>query len=326
MVGFEQTQLRDLLGKREIFNARALILTGDALGLAAAQMMLPLFDRRCGIFMGCRVMTSMELALYATAASLGTGEPDSPWIIAFREGSLDGSLSQALERASDLGAFTVLVTCVPEREGIASRILAVEPGRDPLLSLCAGAAGIACRIADVKRCDRPLAFPRWRDAWQAYSGQVSRSLSEQEEILERFAAGWSSCRSFESIGDGGLAGAARCAAWEILKKRGIPVGVRDGEDWCHIPFFRSRPETIGTLFFCQAASGAEGRELESIDMAERIGRRVTVITDMDIPKPSKARTLRLPTPPEGFSWLFAPFAGAAVRRAAEKIGGESHGL
>ncbi len=325
MVNLDEKRLTAQLGKREIFNARSLILTGDTLGLAAAQMLLPLFQEQCGIFMGCRVMPPLELAVYATASSLGTGEPDSPWVLAVSGGGADSCLTQALERAAALGAFTVLAACEPDplAAKAANRVFTVEPEREAgaLLALCAETAGAACRIADVKRRTAPLAFSRWSGAWRGYAGQVEEALSRQERELEGLAAQWSECGAFEAVGDGGCAGAARYAAWEVLKKRGVPTCTYDGEDWCHIPFFRRKPGTIGTLFFGQSGSSAWARERESLEMALKVGRRVGLVTDTDGCGLPGAEVLRLPAPPEGFSWMFAPFATSAVRAVVERVRG-----
>ena len=325
MVNLDEGRLRAQLGKREVFNARSLILTGDVLGMTVAHLLLPLFQEECGIFMGCRVASPLELAAYATASSLGTGEPDSPWILAVGGDGSDACLTRALEKAAGLGAFTVLAACGPGPEAAkaASRTLEVEPeqGEDALLALCAEAVGVACRIADVKRRTAPLAFSRWGGAWREYAGQVEKALSEQEETLENFALQWSECGTFESVGDGGCSGAARYAAWKVLEKSGVPSCAYDGEDWCHIPFFRRAPETIGTLFFGRSSSNAWERERESLEMALRIGRNVGLITDVGACGFPGAQILRLPAPPEEFSWLFAPFAAAAVRAAAERMRG-----
>lgn len=325
MVNLDGERLCAQLGKREIFNARSLILTGDILGLTAVQLLLPLFQEQCGIFMGCRVMSPLDLAVYATAASLGTGEPDSPWILAVSGNGSDSCLTQALEKAAGLGAFTVLVAHRPDPLAVkaAARAFEVDPERaeNTLLALCAEAAGVACRIADVKRKTAPLAFSRWSSAWREYAGQVQEALSEQNEILEGLAAQLSRCSSFESVGDGGCAGAARYAAWEVLKKRGVPSCAYNGEDWCHIPFFRKQPETIGTLFFCQSSSNAWERERESLEMALKIGRNAGLITDADSCEIPGAQILRLPAPPVGFSWLFAPFAADTVQVAVERVRG-----
>ena len=327
MVCFDEKRLCALLGKREVFNARSLILTGDVRGLAAARLLLPLFQAHCGIFMGCRVISPLELALYSTAASLGTGEPDSPWIVAISESGADADLIQALEKAAGLGAFTVLITAAAAAPAAkaASRVLTAEPERagSTLLMLCAEAVGVACRIAEVKRKVPPLAFSRWSRVWQIYAGQVQQALSAQEKVLADYAAWWSACDAFEVIGDGGCAGAARYAAWEILQKRGVSACAFDSEDWCHIPFFRREPETIGTLFLCQSDAKAWTREQESVEMARKVGRTVELITDADGPEFPGVQILRLPVPPEGFSWLFALFAAEAVRVAVKKMGGDA---
>lgn len=49
MPDFDEALLRKTFPKREVFNARRLILTGDTGGLAAAQSMCALFEAACGI-------------------------------------------------------------------------------------------------------------------------------------------------------------------------------------------------------------------------------------------------------------------------------------
>lgn len=348
MLIFEKALLEDTFGKREVFNARRLWLTGDTEGLAAAQGMCALFQSECGIFMGCAVMPASRMAYFATSGELGVGEPDSPWIVAASETGEDPCLCRALERAAELGAFTVLVTCRPHSPAAKAvkRVLAVTPeGEDGAVpALCGGLAAVACRIADVKRCTAPGAFERWQSAWTEYRTQVRQALCRQEAGLRALAGSFANIRALEAIGDGACAGAARYAAGRLGGKRQLPSNVCDSEDWCHISFFVRDVQTVGTLFIVPSHAPSAPRFCESIAMAQRVGRTVGIVTDEGAAEwetiggktangdaaagdaadgndanTAKATTLRLPQPPQGMPWLFVPFAMDAVRALEQRL-------
>lgn len=321
MLIYEEALLQNTFGKREVFNARRLWLTGDTEGLAAAQAMNALFRSECEIFMGCAVMPALRIAYFASPGDLGVGEPDSPWIVAASETGADVCLCRALEKATELGAFTVLVTCNPHSPAAKAvkRVLAVTPEEEggAILALCGGLAAIACRIADAKRCTEPGAFGRWQAAWTEYRAQVRQALCRQKAGLRALAGCFANIRALETIGDDACGGAARYAAIRLGGKRRLPSAVCDSEDWCHIGFFLRDPQTVGALFIVPSHAPSALRSRESIAMAQRIGRTVGIITDGektdgDTAGLPQANTLCLPSPPQAMSWLFVPFAMNAI--------------
>lgn len=305
--------LKELMTMAEIFDARKIILTGCGDSYAAAVAMAPVLEKYCDCF-GVKAMRAIEFTRFLSRQQIGIGEPNSPLVIAISASGGSARVCEALQKANEVGAFSILLTNNPNSRGakVAKRVYTVgtpafpdaSPGLRSYFGSMVGLIAFATRLGHVRGTLPPTGPKDFQNAIRGYMQKYSAEMERIDDEMFALAQKWSSFSRFDFIGDDVEFGSAFFGAAKFLECNGCAVSVDDSEDWCHINYFLKDPETIGTVVMADKNSPAYGRERETAASAVAIGRPVLVVTngareDFD----PGAVVCTLPEAPEGFEWM-----------------------
>lgn len=305
--------LRDLMIMAEIFDARKIILTGCGDSYAAAIAMAPVIEKYCDCF-GVTVMRAVEFTRFLSKSEIGIGEPNSPLVIVISAGGGTARVCEALEKANEVGAFSILLTNRPESRAakVAKRVFTVgtppfpndAPGLRSYFGSLVGLIAFASRMGHVRGTLPPTGPAEFQNAIRAYVGAVGEHLEQIDDQMFALAQKWQNFTRFDFIGDDVSYGSAFFGAAKFLECNGCSVTVDDSEDWCHINYFLKDPESIGTVVMADRHAPSFGRIQETVASAVRIGRPVLVVTNAEADAfEAGAEVCRLPDAPEGYEWL-----------------------
>jgi fructoselysine-6-P-deglycase FrlB-like protein len=297
----------------EIFDARKVILVGCGDSYGAAVAMAPVIEKYCDCF-GVQVVRAIEFTRFLTRNQIGIGEPNSPLVIAISARGGTARICEVLQKANEIGAFSILLTNNPDSPAaaVAKRVYVVgtpafpndSPGLRSYFGSMVGMIAFASRMGHVRGTLPPTGPSKFQDAITAYVKSYEPILEDIDDRMFALAKKWKDCTRFDFIGDGVEYGSAFFSSAKFLECGGCTVSVDDSEDWCHINYFLKDPESIGTVIFADKNSPAFSRELETATSAVSIGRPVLVITNADAGLfPDGAEVVILPETPKGYEWL-----------------------
>ena len=305
--------LRELMTMAEIFDVRKIILTGCGDSYAAAIAMAPVVEKYCDCF-GVQVMRAIDFTRFLSKNEIGIGEPNSPLVIAISAGGSTARICEALKKANEVGAFSILMTNNSESRAamLAKRvyclnILGISDKGSDVQSYFASLIGLlsfANRFGHVRGTLPPMASSAFQAAVRDCVMSFAKSLDTIDAQMYELAQRWKDFERFDFIGDDAELSSALFGAAKFLEANGCCVSVDDSEDWCHINYFLKEPDTVGTIVIADRNSPAYDRERETIRSAVAIGRPVLVVTNGD-PEDfvSKAIVCQIPETPDGYEWL-----------------------
>ena len=110
---FSPEQLEQILPIKDCFDIRKVFLTGCGDSLAAAGNMTPIIEKYCDI-MSCKALDPITFTRYMTKSDIGIGEPNSPLVLSISAGGETARVVEVLKKASELGAFPLVITGKPD--------------------------------------------------------------------------------------------------------------------------------------------------------------------------------------------------------------------
>lgn len=313
LLGCFGSGLRDLMTFAEIFDARKIILTGCGDSYAAAVAMAPVLEKYCDCF-GVKVMRAIEFTRFLPKENIGIGEPNSPLVIAISASGGSARICEVLEKANQVGAFSILMTNNKESRAAqyAKRVYVVgtpefpdrSPGLRSYFGSLVGLIAFASRLGHVRGTLPPTGPGAFQNAIREYVGQFGEVLGQIDDQMFQLACRWKDIEKFDFIGDGVEYGSAYFGAAKMIECNGGTAATDDSEDWCHINYFLKHPEKIGTVVMADETAPSYGRIRETVASAVSIGRPVLVVTNgkrEDFPQ--EAEVCVIPGTPEGYGWL-----------------------
>jgi glucosamine--fructose-6-phosphate aminotransferase (isomerizing) len=200
-----------------------------------------------------RTIEALQLARQAGAVAVAlTGAPDKP-------------LAQAAE--------TVFATTVPplpdELQGM------VVPGVRSYLASQVALYSAAIRIGEVRGHLTTAQADKLRAELFGLAEVMQTTIRTCEAVCRDVVARWSDAPEFVFVGAGPLYGVAMFSAAKMLEASGDPAMAQDTEEWAHLQYFSTRPDTPTILI---SAGGYDAdRVAEVARAAQTIGRRVAII-------------------------------------------------
>lgn len=306
--------LRNLMTIAEIFDARKIIMTGCGDSYAAALAMAPVLEKYCGCLMGVSVMRCIEFTRFLSREEIGIGEPNSPLAIVISAGGETARVCEALEKANQVGAFSILLTNHPESRAakMARRVYAMNtplfpdssPGLRSYFASMTGLIAFSARVGHVRGILPPTGSAEIKDAVRSYVDAWRSVLEKVDEQMYQISAIWKDYRQFDFIGDDVEYGSAFFGAAKFLECNGCAVSVDDSEDWCHINYFLKDVKETGTVIMADKNAPSFTRIQETVNSAVGIGRPVLVITNAEADRFAKGAVVcTVPETPKGYEWL-----------------------
>jgi len=309
---FSPEQLEQILPIKDCFDIRKVFLTGCGDSLAAAGNMTPIIEKYCDI-MSCKALDPITFTRYMTKSDIGIGEPNSPLVLSISAGGETARVVEVLKKASELGAFPLVITGKPDSTcaETAKKAFIMNtpkmandfPGLRSYLANMIGITAIACRLGLVRGVLKPEDPQNWKNAIINYVQSYEPVMEQISDKILALAEDWKDFRRFDFIGDGVSRNAALFAQEKFYEVTGSIGCCSDSEDFCHINYFVKDPETVGTVFFAYQDQPSYSRIKETIGSCVKIGRPVLVITDADDDFGPDVTKIILPVTPAGFPWL-----------------------
>ncbi len=310
---FSDEVQQSIMTMAEAFDIRKIYITGCGDSIAAAGAMASIMLKLSGVF-NCDMVESIDFTRYMMSKDIGIGEPNSPLVIGISAGGSTSRVIEALKKANEMGAFSFALTNNGEsavaKEAKRSLVLNTPkmkddfPGLRSYLASMVGLLAIACRMGRVRNVLKPGEDKAIAEEIKAYVHSYEECLSEIDEKMFELAQTWKDFERFDFIGDGVELYSALFGLEKFAECTGTMGNYDDSEDWCHIDYHISGPETIGTVIFADRTSNSYGRTIETVNAAVGIGRPVLVITNGDIKDfPEQANVVNIPETKPGFEWM-----------------------
>lgn len=310
---FSAETLEAVMSMEEIFNVRNIYITGCGDSIAAAGAFAHVIKRLTGVF-HCKVAEPMEFSRFMTKEEIGSGEPDSPLVIAISAGGGTARICEILQKANEMGAFSLLITNNGQSAaaGVAKRVFCLNtpkmeqdfPGLRSYLASMVGLIALAVRIGRVKNILPPGAEGEFQQAVCRYVQSYRPMMEQMDDQMFTLAQMWKDFELFHFVGDGPGLSSALFSLEKFIEVAGVMGEYDDSEDWCHIGYHVKDPERIGTVIFADRTSPSFGRIRETVGAAAGIGRPVLVITnEQDGGFPEDVHVCRIPAPPETYGFL-----------------------
>ena len=139
-----------------------------------------------------------------------------------------------------------------------------------------------------------------------YTADLAPYLEAIDDQMFKVATAWKEMYAFEAIGDHTDYASACFISAKIVEIVGLLTMTTDSENWCHVNYFASNPETIGTVIVSRKDDNNFSRVKETTMTVERIGRPALLITTgtrEDYEVGENVEVCTLPQAPEGFSFI-----------------------
>lgn len=279
-------KLTDLMTFAEMFDTREIYIIGSGDSYAAAKAIKPLLEKYCDCF-GVKVVDPLTFSRYLTKADIGIGEPNNPLVIAISASGSPARIYEGLQKANEIGAFTVLLTGNTESRAasVAKRVYEIKTpkleggmvGLETYLASMLGLVAFTSRFGRV----RGTLTPTVQEEWIAHiKEQYQRYLSDWANIdqtIKEFAQTHYQAEKLDVIGDDIQQASALFASYSAVEAYGAISTVDDSENWTHVNTFFKNPEEIPTIFVLDQSSASYNRAIESISQAVGFGRPVLAI-------------------------------------------------
>lgn len=309
---FSQEQLENILPIQDCFDIRKIILTGCGDSLAAAGNMVPVLTEFCDV-MSCRAIDPITFTRFMEKTDIGIGEPNSPLVLSISAGGETARVLEVLKKASELGAFPLVITGNPESScaNAAKKAFIMKtpkmqndfPGLRSYLANMVGIVAIASRLGLVRGALEPETPEMWAQSVIDYVKSYAPYLESISDAMLHLAEKWKNFTRFDFIADCVSSNSALFAQEKFYEVTGSLGCAGDSEDFCHINYFVRDPETVGTVFFAYRDQPTYSRIKETIRSCVTLGRPVLVITDEEDDFGDNVTRVVIPKTPDGYTWL-----------------------
>ena len=204
-------------------------------------------------------------------------------------------VTEAMKRAALKGCTTLAITGNPESRMAkeAAHILEVKIEKSPvfspasqtktyftavvttlLLGLHAGLLFGAVTAEEVEKQKAEI---------QAYVNAVCTEtvLGNVDDQMEALANTWKDYLGYDFVGGGVDFATAYFGTAKFFELCGSLNCLNDSEDWCHIDFFQTNREKIGTIAVATKTCASFSRTLETIESMQNSSRNVLVVSDAE---------------------------------------------
>lgn len=285
---FDLDVLRASLGVETAKNIRRVIITGCGDSYSAAGAMLPGFKLLSGI-KKCESPDIMDFCCFYSACKAARGfDMDKVLVVAISFSGSADRVAEALTRAKELGAESILITRTPDSKGgrAAKHILDVAtpdgcntPG---LRSYYASLVGLSALAAYIGLCNGTITRERFFEVKEKIAAYTLRFMEEIERIddqMFREALRMRELKKFEVIADWNEGFSGQFVEQKLIECGGVYCGHTNSEEFAHISFFLRRPEEVGTVVIIHSTDPSLSRMRDTVNGALAQGRPVLIVTD-----------------------------------------------
>lgn len=278
-------QLGEALPAKEIFDAQKIFITGCGDSWLAGVACKAAFESITKV--ETFAMRAIEFSRHLNGKNLGYS-PNTPMVLVI---SFSGEATRAVEcaiRASERGANTIAITNNPNsRLAKACRhTICVGlpeggeyfPGATTYNASMTALLLVAMRMGRAKNTISGEDYLDMRQALLDYAEAVQAQVPAYEDEAFRLAQQWQNLRAVDFIGDYSDYATAFFGSAKIIETYGGYTTYDDSEDWCHINYFLSQPETIGRVVIANPSTPSFGRIQETLAAVKLLGSPCIVVS------------------------------------------------
>ncbi len=279
-------QMGDALPIKEIFDAQKIFITGCGDSWLAGIAAKPAFEALTKV--ETYAVRAMEFSRHLSGKNLGYS-PNTPLVIVI---SYSGEATRAVEcarRAALRGANTLAITSDPgSRLAKACRhVINVGlpeggeyfPGGTTYNASLLALLMVALRMGRAKNTVSQQDYQAMNTELLDFVHCCQLKLEEYEERAFALAQRWKDLRCIDFIGDYGDYATAYFGSAKVIETYGGYTTYDDSEDWCHINYFLTGPETIGRVAVANRSTPSYGRMQETLAAVKSLGSPCMVVTD-----------------------------------------------
>lgn len=106
-------------------------------------------------------------------------------------------------------------------------------------------------------------------------------MGKIDDQMYTLAQTWKNYLGFDFVGSGSDFATAYLGAAKFFELCGSLNCLNDSEDWCHIDYFQTKRNQLGTIAVASANSASFSRTVETISSMKKSNRNVLVVTDCE---------------------------------------------
>lgn len=299
------------------FDARKVMLTGNAEGLAAVTSVLDLFQKS-DVFWGALLVSQAKFNFGGCKHEAGIGEPNTPLVIIVDLDGKDTDAADSIKMTAEVGGVSLLITVNENAEYAPLADFVLSLGEINNIAEAYSAAvvalvAVAYRIGRVRGQYTEADCRRVRQMILDYASYVANVYGSVEEEAYRFAKEVYNKTALDCIGDGPAEAVMEFSAFLMTRYGGYRCAQNDSEEWGG----RLGLPVIGAA---SKASPSYSRFVEALSSDRCLERPCMIVTDGEEEDFCEGSKLcRMPGLPEEFDFLCALFFHLPIVTAYEYI-------
>ena len=222
-----------------------------------------------------------------------TEHPERTLVIVISVSGGGARVTEAMMRAAKKGCTTLAITGNPESRMAkeAKYVLEIQIGKAPEFSPAFQTRTYFTAVVTtplfglhaglLNGAITPEGIAEQRQAILDYVKAVCTEevLTPIDDQIEALADSWKDYLGFDFVGGGSdFATAAFCSA-KFFELCGSLNCLNDCEDWCHIDFFQTKRDQLGTIAIASQNCASFSRSVETIASMQKSSRNVLVVSD-----------------------------------------------
>ncbi|NMA07123.1 MAG: SIS domain-containing protein [Ruminococcaceae bacterium] len=300
--------LKEVISMKEIHDIQKVIMTGCGDSWIAGIATRAVFEAVTGI--DVEVMRNIDFTRHLNSRFLGYS-PNTPLVIVVSASGDKARPTEALLRAGKYHANTIALTkskdspCGKAARHVFPLVLPpgnYNPGSNSYSAAVTSLIQLALRIGRARNVISHNEYEDMKKAIVDFADDFSNSLEALDDLSFDIATRWKDLRALDFIGDDSDYATAQFGSAKVLETYGGYTTYDDSEDWLHINYFLSEPETIGRVVIANKNTPSFSRIKETLESIKRIGSPCSVITDASADEfPDGIEVITTPEP--RYFWL-----------------------
>lgn len=302
-------QLDEALPMKEIFDAQKIFITGCGDSWLAGIACKAAFESITKI--ETYPMRAIEFSRHLSGKNLGYS-PNTPMVLVI---SYSGEATRAVEcaqRATARGANTIAITNNPNSRlaKACNHVVCVGlpeggeyfPGGTTYNASMTALMLIAMRVGRARNTISGEDYEDMRAELLSFTHAVQEKVEQYDDAAFELAQKWKDLRCIDFIGDYSDYATAFFGSAKVIETYGGYTTYDDSEDWCHINYFLSQPETIGRVVITNKSTPSYGRVQETLAAVKLLESPCMVVSDAEAKEFPQGFTV-FTTPTPKYFWL-----------------------